>query len=88
LPQGGVLVASLRNAGPMWAFLMRRDDTPLSRALQVVVVLAVGFLAARAFGLGTGAAVASAVGLACFDLLFVFARRRPPEDAPASRDAT
>ena len=72
----------------MWAFLMRRDDTPLSRALQVVVVLAVGFLAARAFGLGTGPAVASAAGLAFFDLILVFLRRQPPDDAPASRDAT
>lgn len=56
----------------MWAFLMHRDDTLLSRALEVVVVLAVGFLAARTFGLGTGPAVASAVGLAFFDLLFAF----------------
>lgn len=72
----------------MWSFLMRRDDTPLTRALEVVLVLVVGFFAARAFDLGTGAAVASTVGLGMFDILFGLARRLPPEQAPSDRDAT
>ena len=72
----------------MWAFLTRRDDSPVTRALNLVVVLLIGFLAARVVGLDTGPAVTAAVGLATFDMLLAVARRQPPDEAPSSRDAT
>ena len=67
---------------------MRRDDSLVTRAMQVVVVLGVGFLTGRALGPGAGPAAAAAVGLGALDVLLLLARSRKPDQAPNDRGAT
>lgn len=72
----------------MWVFLMRRPDSPLSRALRVVVICAVVLVVVLALGLSAGQSLAAAASLGVLDMLLSLARQRPPEKAPSSRDAT